>query len=167
MSSIKLPYHPEIEAQVHVTRFGVSEITTPLVYETPINNKVIVRADLLESLRPLWGDSAVHARNTTYSIVSGNCDEQLLNERLSSYYRKYSKVTEYINGIYSKGSKHLPLWEQVLNAVRSEIEDYTALVNKAMDYCSAKYLVTTHLYVYYALIPTMQVPDLGGIKVIC
>lgn len=167
MSSIKLPYHPEIVSQVHVTRFGVSEITTPLVYETPIKDKILVRVDLLEALRNVWGDSALHARSTTYSLVSGNCDDEVLRQRFASYYRKYSKVMGYINTVYEQGSVGIPLLEQVLADVKTLISAYTEQVSNVMENAHGKYLVTTHLYAYYAFIEKSKIPNLEGLKLIC
>lgn len=167
MSSIKLPYHPEIVSQVHVTRFGVSEITTPLVYETPIEGKILVRVDLMETLREVLGDSALHARSTTYSIVSGNCDDELLQQRMASYYRKYAKVTRYVNDVYDKGSVEQPLIQQVLEDLRSRVSKYTETVSALMDESHGKYLVTTHLYSYYAFTNRVNIPELRGLKFIC
>lgn len=167
MSSIKLPYHPEIVSQVHVTRFGVSEITTPLVYETPIKDKIIARVDLLEVLRGDWGDSALHARSTTYSIVSGNCDDDILRQRFASYYRKYVKVMNYVNSVYECGSVDKPLMEQVLEDVRSKLSSYTENISNIMNEVHGKYLVTTHLYTYYAFVNRSNIPKLEGLKLIC
>lgn len=167
MSSIKLPYHPEVVSQVHVTRFGVSEITTPLVYETPIKDKVIVRADLLEVLRKEWGDSALHARSTTYSIVSGNCDDDILRRRFASYYRKYIKVMRYVNNVYECGSTDRPLMDQVLEDVKCKLSSYTEEVSNVMNEVHGKYLVTTHLYAYYAFSDKSNTPSLEGLKLIC
>lgn len=167
MSSIKLPYHPEVVSQVHVTRFGVSEITTPLVYETPIKDKVLVRVDLLEALRGAWGDSALHARSTTYSLVSGNCDDVMLRQRLASYYRKYAKVMYYVNTVYEQGSVGEPLVDQILLDVKRLISEYTEMISDTMDTAHGKYLVTTHLYAYYAFNNKDSIPKLEGLKVIC
>lgn len=167
MSSIKLPYHPEIVSQVHVTRFGVSEITTPLVYEDPIKDKILVRVDLMEVLRKVWGDSPLHARNTTYSIISGNCDDATLQQRFASYYRKYAKVMSHVNSIYDIGSVEEPLIKQVLDAVHKLIADYTEEVSNLMGESHGKYLVTTHLYAYYAFVNKDNIPELKGVKLIC
>jgi len=167
MSSIKLPYHPELESQVHVTRFGVSEITTPLVYETPVAGKILVRVDLMEALREVLGDSALHARSTTYSLVSGNCDDETLQRRMASYYRKYAKVMSYVNDVYDKGSIEQPLITQVLDDLRDRISKYTERVSSVMDDSHGKYLVTTHLYSYYAFVNKDNIPELRGLKFIC
>lgn len=167
MSSIKLPYHPEIVAQAHVTRFGVLEITTPLVYESPIKDKTLVRVDLMEALREEWGDSPLHARNTTYSIVSGNCDNDILQQRLASYYRKYAKVMSYINSVCESGSLEEPVIEQVIEDVHRLIGIYSKTVISAMEESHGKFLVTTHLYSYYAFTNRNNIPDLEGVKLIC
>lgn len=166
MLSVKLPYHPEIESLGHVTRFGVLEITTPTVYETPIANKTILRIDTLEALREDWGDNALIARNTTYSIVSGNCDDDILNKRLASYYRKYEKVTEWVNNLYEVGTSTEPLAVQVTERVKGIISAYQDYVKELMSNCGGKYLVSTHCYMYYSFNNGLTIPELKGTKVI-
>lgn len=167
MSLVKLPYHPEVEVQVRETRFGVLEITEPLLYEKPIAGKVIMRADLLEGLREDLGDNALRARNTTYSIISGNCDDETLNTRFASYYRKYSKVTEYVNRLYEAGSTGIPLVEQLREALSNTVKSYTDFVRESAEQCGGKYLVTTHCYMYYAFAKSSKLPEINGVKIIC
>lgn len=149
------------------TRFGALEITTPTIYETPINGMQLVRVDTLECLRELLGDDCLCARNTTYSVVSGSCESTVWQARMASYYRKYPKVTIFINKIFEYGDISKPLGEQVSQSLMEMIQDYSKELLQKFDDAGGKFLVSTHCYLYFKFAESATVPEVEGVKLIC
>lgn len=167
MYTVKLPYYPKVESVVTETRFGALEISTPTIYETPLCGIKIVRLDALECLRPVLGDDCLKARNTVYSIVSGSGDIQSYRERLANCYKQYPKVTSFINSVYEYGYSDKPLDSQVSVRLMEIVNEYLREMMQLFDNAGGKYLVSTHLYIYFKFSNVATLPVTEGVKVIC
>ena len=167
MLPIKIPYYPHVQATLTETVFGAVEISCPEIYETALTNKIIVRVDLLECLRPLWGDNCQIYRCLLYRLVSGSCSEDDHRKLFASFYRKYKPITAYVNNLYNYGEKQIPIVERTLSAIRELINTYREEVMLELSAKGGKYLVATHDYLYYAFTPGVVLPNIKGAKVIC
>lgn len=169
MSSVKMPYYPQMTVTQRKTRFGVSEIYPRDLYDTPIAGRYIVRVDLLYALLEQWGDKWLCARETTYELVSGNRDDTACAKLLASYYRKYSAITEHVNSLYAiMGNTEKPLVTIVLHDALEQIRQYEDFVMRYLGDRGGKFLVSTHDYVYYAFrSKPEEFSDLKGVTVIC
>lgn len=167
ISPVKIPYYPNVQAVLTETTFGAVEISCPTIYDTALPNKVIVRVDLLECLRSVWGDDCQIYRCLLYKLVSGSCDDSEHRQLFASFYRKYKPITAYVNNLYNYGEKNIPIIERTVVPIREMIDAYRAEVAELFATKGGKYLTTTHDYVYYAFVPGATLPELKGIKVIC
>ena len=127
----------------------------------------IVRVDMLECLRDILGDECLFARNTTYSIVSGSCDSDTWNARIASYYKNYPTVTAFINSVSEYGDSAQPLGVQVSKKLMEMIEAYSRDVMDTFDSAGGKYLISTHLYMYFKFSMAATIPEVKGAKLIC
>ena len=166
-SLVKIPYYPHVEATMKETNFGAIEITCPQIYETAIKGKVIVRIDLLECLRPIWGDDCQICRGLLYQLVSGSCPDDVHKKLFASFYRKYKNITIYVNNHYNYGETTIPIVERTLHPIRNIINSYKDDIDEMMSSSGGKYLTTTHDYIYYAFVPGSELPDIKGAKIIC
>ena len=153
ISPVKIPYYPNVQATLTETIFGAVEISCPDIYNKAIPNKVIVRVDLLECLRSIWGDDCQIYRCLLYKLVSGTCSTEEHRQLFASFYRKYKPITTII--------------ERTVVPVRAMIEDYRNEVSEVFTAKGGKYLTRTHDYVYYAFVPGAALPEMKGITVIC
>lgn len=166
-SLVKIPYYPKEMATVTETTFGAMEISCPQIYETAIKGKVIVRIDLLECLRPIWGDDCQIYRCLLYKLVSGSCSEEEHKMLFASFYRRYKYITKYVNNLYNYGEKEIPIIRRALNPIRERITEYRESMLEEFNNAGGKYLVSTHDYVYFAFVPGVEIPDIKGVKIIC
>lgn len=167
MYKVKLPYYPKVESLATETRFGALEITTPTIYESPLDGAKIVRIDALECLRPVLGDECLDSRGTVYTIVSGTGDIHAYRQRLSECYKKFPKVTTFVNDVYEYGESDKPLDTQVSERLMEIVNAYLREMIQKFDNAGGKYLVSTHLYTYFKFAPIAVLPDISGVKVIC
>lgn len=167
MLQVKLPYYPKIEATMSETKFGAIETTEPKIYDRPINGKIIVKVDTLDCLRELLGDECFICRELLYTILAGEHQIYNCEEVLASFYRKYSKITEYINEKYYYGDESVPLLERAVLPLREKVNDYYSKVVEQLSNSGGKYLLHTHDYVYYAFNTSAKLPDIKGAEIIC
>ena len=168
MLQVKLPYYPKIEATGHATSFGVMEVEESKVYNKPLpNNKIIVRVDALDCLRDLLGDEPFICRELLYSVVAYADTKYDPQKVFASYYRKYKKVTAYVNESYIYGNDEIPLFERTMLPLRSKINAYKDDTRKKLEGMGGKYLVESKDFLYYAFNVKPDVTDLRGACIIC
>ena len=167
MYAVKLPYYPSVVSMANETRFGVLEITTPTIYEKPIEGMKIVRVDALECLRDVLGETLVSSRSSLYKLISGNCGVEDYRELLAEYYKKYPEVTNFINEVYDYGNNDIPIDKQVASRLLDLVNNNCRDVITSLTSLGGKYLITTHLYMYFKFAEVADTPDLKGVKVIC
>lgn len=167
ISPVKIPYYPNVQATLTETTFGAVEISCPEIYETALKNKIIVRVDLLECLRPIWGNDCQIYRCLLYKLVSGSCSEDVHRKLFASFYRKYKSITLYVNNLYNYGEKDIPIILRTITPIRELINNYRQEVMDVCSSCGGKYLTATHDYIYYAFVPGASLPNIKGVKVIC
>lgn len=149
------------------TRFGAQEISTPNIYDKPVAGKVIVKVDCLNCLRDILGDDCFICRELLYTILAGQHPDFDVNDVFASYYRKYKKVTEYVNEKYYYGDESLPILERSILPLREKVNTYRDEMFQLLNNSGGKYLVQTHDYIYFAFIENAKLPDIKGAEVIC
>lgn len=165
MLEVKLPYYPQQTATLSESPFGVPELSCPKIYENPLNNKVILRIDVLESLRDLLGDNCLYYRDHLYKLVSGNVPD--FNKMLNSYYSKFPHFREYMNEEFYFGDTSRPISDRTLEHMNSLILQFETKVRSLCELAGGKYLVYTHYFLYYAYASKELVPQIDGGFVIC
>lgn len=169
MYDIKLPYYPKVVSRATETRFGVLEITTPAIYDSPlpIADTVIYKVDTLQCLRKQLGELCTRNRDAMYSIISGAGDEAIYRARLATFYKTYPDFTKLVNFVYEHGDSAIPLTEQVPKYMKSLIDLYSKHVSETLYGAGGKYLITTHLYMYFKFVKGATMPELEGATIIC
>lgn len=150
-----------------MTRFGAVEISEPLIYNKPIKDKVILRVDTLECLRETLGNDCFICRELLYTILAGEHILYNVNDVFASYYRKYKKVTAYVNEMYYYGDASVPILERSILPLREKVENYRNEIVDTITNSGGKFLVQTHDFVYFAFVPDARIPDVKGAKIIC
>ena len=165
MSLVKLPYYPKLVVTVKESPFGVQEISNPTVYEKRLeNNKVIMRVDLMETLRETLGDECFLNRDMLYKLLSGNGNTEKL---LLSHYRKYSSFRRIINESFYYIDDELPVGDRVLKSLRDKVTSWEGIVMKDLYNAGGKYLVTTHWKTYFCFPVGVSINMLKGSILIC
>ena len=167
MSQVKLPYCPNEIVQVTETRFGIPEISLPTIYDKGVQNKIIVKVDLLSCLTPIWGEACQIYREPLYKIVSGSCSVEEHNNLIAAFYRRFPEVTEYINNLFSYGEKSIPIGDRVVSEVNKSVNAYKDKVLQVLNDKHGKFLVISHAYVYYAFAYHPELDELRGVTFIC
>lgn len=167
MSVVKLPYYPQMIANESKTLFGVTEIDCPAIYDTPINNRIILRIDTLECLKDEFDSSMFVNRDFLYALLSGQTSPYNYNELLQSFYRCQPKFMEHVNQVYFYGDNDIPIVNRILLPLRKRIDDYTLSIKELFDATHNKFLVQTHDYLYYSVYDKDSVPDVKGMIFIC
>ena len=109
---VKLPYHPQDIVYLSETRFGAKKISKPQIYETPMSGRFVIKVDTLKCLTPLIGDEVFNERDSLFDIVSGETEEGIYNELVSSFYNKYKGFMSYVNDRYFYGDDMVPIIER-------------------------------------------------------
>lgn len=139
----------------------------PKLYETPLVGKVIVRVDLLRCLDTVWGTDCQIYRKLLYKIVSGSCTEEEHRQLFASYYRKYNKITNYVNNQYHYGETNVDIIVRTIGPIRELINEHWIKVSTELSNAGGKFLCTTHDYIYFVFKPGVTIPDMNGVKIIC
>lgn len=162
---VKLPYYPGILAISKETSSGVQEINIPDIYNKPLpNGKVIVRVDLLEALRDIFGDSAFIYRDCVYKVIAYNDN---LNDLFASYYRRFPTFRAYVNEVYAFGDNSVPIIDRVVNPLREKVKENGVSVYETLYNMGGKYLLRTHEYLYFAFNTKPNVNCIKGAVCIC
>lgn len=168
MSQVKLPYYPQTIAQQHVTPFGVRIVDQATVYDKPLTNgKHLVRVDALSTLYDTLGEEPFICRELTFKVLSGDDREYDLQKVFASYYRKYPKITEYVNNIYVYGNNMVPMFERAIKPLRNQIDKYKSDCMEYLQNHGGKYLVDSKDYIYYAFNTLPDLSQFNGVTIIC
>ncbi len=167
MSQVKLPYYPKVNASVKETSFGVMEISTPEIYNSPLPGRIIAKADLLYCLHDIFGEECFVCREFLYSVVAGSCDKYDVAQLFASFYRRYPCVTEYVNEKYYYGDDSVPMLERCLLPLRDKVDEYGSYMYDKMKGLGGKFLVRTHDLLYFAFNSVASLRELEGVEFIC
>lgn len=163
----KATYYPNILLTLSETRFGSKKLLEPSnPYVEPLTNKkVLVRIDMLECLRDIWGSSILIGRDNIYRLVSGDTDDDTYRHLLCTYYKTHSSFANYVDMIMIFGRRDIPFIERFVRAVRDYLDDYGAKVEATVKtYNGSKFLLETDEYRYYAVSPYCDLSSLRGVK---
>lgn len=166
-SEVKLPYYPSVHAVKNVTRFGMVEISHPQIYDTPIVDKVIVKADILQVLDSMIGQNCLNDRSDVYGIVSGNFSDELIQKKIAHYYRKFERMRAYVNYLANFGELDKKPIDLIMKQLREKVTEQEQILCDTLSSRGGKYLTTTHAYVYYAFKYTPELSDLEGVTIVC
>lgn len=168
MLPVKLPYYPQVTASRYVTPFGVSVVDKATVYDKPLTNgKHLVRVDALSSLYDILGTEPFICRDLTFQILSGDDRYYDLKKVFASYYRKYKKVTEYVNNLYVYGNNVIPMFDRAVKPLRNRVDNYTQECITYLRDHGGKYLVESADYIYFAFEVLPDLSKLSGVTIIC
>lgn len=164
MYSLKLPYYPQMTVMAENTPSGLVEISRPELYNVPLQNKVILRVDLLACLTPIIGETCLIYREYIYNIIAGKGDVATLFGHL---YRRHKQLLCYVNDIATYGDNSVPLIDRCVEPLRNQVRNYETELKDSLGAKGAKYLVTTHGYLYVCYNKGMEVPAVSGGTCIC
>lgn len=168
MLPVKLPYYSQINAQQHVTRFGVAEVDQAQIYDRPLsNNKIIVRVDALSCLQELLGSEPFICRDLIYSVLAGESPKYDPVRVFASFYRKYSGITSYVNDKYYYGDDSIPIFDRSVLPLREMVDSYKESVKELLLGRGGKYLIESKDFVYFAFNVCPDLSDIKGVTVIC
>lgn len=167
MLQVKLPYYPQTPVTVTKTPFGVQEISQPEIYRCPLSNRVIVCVDTLDCLRDKLGDECFICRELLYAMLSGKADPCSYSDLFACFYRRYPAVRSYVNEQNTFGDPTLPLLDRCIQPLREEVNNYAQSVISELVNHGAKFLVSTHDYVYVAFNTGTVIPTIKGAITIC
>ena len=98
-------------------------------YVEPLKNKkILVKIDLLEGLKEVWGESILIARDNIYKIVSGDVDDDTYHKLVCTYYRTHSSFANFIDYCYMSRSEEEPFIKKFVEETRAVIRNYGLLV---------------------------------------
>lgn len=163
---IKAIYYPNLTLQLSVTRFGSKKLLEPAnPYVKPLTNKkILVRIDMLECLRDVWGTSILVGRDNIYKLVSGDTDDETYRSLLCSYYRTHAAFANYIDYISMFGRQDVPFIKRFVDETRRLLREYSALVDATVStYAGTKFLLETEEYRWYAVTPVCDLSALKGV----
>lgn len=164
MYTLKLPYHPRVQATAVTTMSGIVEISHPDIYDVPIPDKVIIKVDCLRCLAPIVGDSCFIYRDYLYNVIAGKGD---VYNQFGHLYRRHKKLCSYVNEVATYGNNTEPLVDLCLEPLRDKVKEYLLEVHKILSGTGGKHLVDTHGYVYFCYRPGVPIPDVLGGSIIC
>lgn len=150
---IRAMYYPGQTLKTEVTRFGMLKTLNISLYQKPVPNKTIVKVDLLNCLRSIWGDGMLMGRQYAYQLLSGDgVDDDTYRNILTSCYKRFVAFANYCDECYYFGDQTLPLHERFL-------KEATELVEHERQVLSGygRVLAESEGYLYLAF-PKGQVP---------
>ncbi len=167
MFAVQLPYYPTLTAHGYLTRYGIVEIDTPTIYDSPIVGRTLARVDTLYQLEDIFGHAISLYRDSVYGMISGQMSDQVIKRTILKFYRTLPKFRSVVNEKYHYAEPGEDLCgymeKYILDTYRSRVEDLT----KVFSECHAKELVQTHAYVYYSLHKVSKLPEVKGVTMIC
>lgn len=168
MLPVKLPYYPQIQGESYVTPFGVAIVEAAEIYERPLpNSKHLIKVDALSSLYGLLGEEPFICRDLTFCVISGDNRTYDLQKVFASYYRKYPRITEYVNNIYVYGNNTVPMFDRAVRPLRNQVDAYKSKCMDVLQDAGGKYLVESKDILYYAFNVLPDLNQLSGVTVIC
>lgn len=160
-------YYPNLSLTVGETRFGSKKLLAPSnPYVTPLkNSKNLVKIDVLECLKNIWGSSILMNRDNIYKLVSGDTDDVTYRKILSSYYKTHAAFSNYVDFIVMFGRRDVDFVEKFNQSVREYLNDYIEKIDKEVfTYGGSKFLLYDHEYRYYAVVPICTLENLEGVE---
>lgn len=142
-------------------------MTTPEIYNTPIVGKYIARVDTLEVLKEVIGEPCFAYRKLVYAMIAGTDVPYNYKEIFASFYRKYPDFREYVNEQYYYGDTAIPIVNRVVTKLRDVVCKYRETMSDCFNGAGGKYLLFTHDYIYYAFKTKDNIPNRGGVSIIC
>lgn len=156
---VRAMYYPGQTLKIEQTRFGMKRTLNVSLYQRPVAGKVIVKVDLLDCLREIWGNGMLMGRQYAYTLLSGDgVTDDTYREILTSCYERFAAFANYCDECYYFGDQTLPLHERFLKRA-------TELVDKQREIASGygRVLAESEGYLYLAF-PSGQVPtDMKGV----
>lgn len=127
---IRAMYYPGQTLTIEQTRFGMPKTLNISLYQKPIAEKTILRVDLLECLKTLWGEGLLLGREYAYILVSGDgVDDAHYREILTSCYKRFAAFANYCDECYFFGDQTLSLHERFLSPVKELIENERSILS--------------------------------------
>lgn len=159
-------YYPNLTLTLTETRFGSKKLLEPRnPYVEPLTNKkVLVRIDMLECLRDIWGASILTGRSNVYKLVSGDTDDKTYRKLLCSYYKTHTAFANYVDRIMIFGRRDIPFIKRFTDETRAYLDTYGDTVDSVVrTYNGSKLLLEDNEYRYYAVAPTCDLSTLRGV----
>lgn len=166
LEQTKAIYYPNLTLQTTVTRFGSRKLLAPKnPYDKPLTNKkVLVRIDMLECLRDVWGYSILLARDNVYKLVSGDTSDDEYRGLISSYYRTHAAFANYVDMVTMFERQDVPFITRFVTNVRGVLRTYGNKVDSVVGaYVGSKLLLEDNEYRYYAVEPICDLSSLKGV----
>lgn len=166
LEQTKAIYYPNLILQKTVTRFGSRKLLSPInPYDKPLSvKKVLVKIDMLECMRDVWGYSILLARDNIYRLVSGDTDDESFRKIIASYYRTHAAFANYIDMLAMFESQDIPFIMRFVTNVRAQLDTYGAVVDGVINtYTGSKLLLENEEYRYYAVEPVCDLSRLKGV----
>ena len=165
VTKVKLPCYPGVLAYQSETSTGVTEISTPDIYNKPLpNNKHLVRLDALSAIEDIIGESAFVYRELVYSVIAGT---DSINDMIASFYRRFPTFRTFVNDIFNYGNDAIPITDRVVTELRKQVFDYHNQMFNYFDRVGGKYLISTHEYLYFAFNSVPDIANIKGASIIC
>lgn len=166
---VKAIYYPNLTLQLTETRFGSKKLLAPSnPYVSALTNKkVLVRIDMLECLRDIWGYSILLSRDNIYRLISGDTDDDTYRRMLCSYYKTHAAFANYVDMIHVFGRRDIPFIARFVEDTRRILNEYGIKVSSVVNtYAGSKFLLETEEYRYYAIAPICDLTSLKGVTYI-
>ena len=153
-------YYPGKTLIIEQTRFGMPKIPNISLYQQPVAGKTILKVDLLESLRTIWGDGLLLGRDYAYILVSGDgVTDDRYREILTSCYKRFAAFANYCDECYYFGDQTLSLHERFLQPVRELLDHERAVLSTY-----GRVLAESDGYMYLAFPKDEYPKDLKGVS---
>lgn len=167
---VKAIYYPNLNLTLTETRFGSQKLLRPTnPYVKPLTNKkVLVKIDLLECLREVWGESILIGRDNIYKIVSGDVDDKTYLQLICTYYKTHASFANFMDYCYMSCPETTPLLQKFAEETRAVLRNYRMVVHDLVmnKYCGSKYLLEDREYLYCAVMPICDLSKLKGVEYI-
>lgn len=157
---VRAMYYPGESLVVGQTRFGMPKTLNVSLYQKPVPNKIIVKVDIVDCLREMWGNGMLIGRNYVYQLVSGDgVDDNQYRDILTSCYTRFAAFANYCDECYYFGNQTLPLHERFLQPAQERIQKEREIVSSY-----GRFLAEDHGYIYLAFPAGSDIPeDLRGV----
>ena len=156
---IRAMYYPGQTLKIERTRFGMLKTLNISLYQRPVPNKVILKVDLLDCLKSVWGNGMLLGRQYAYTLLSGDgVDDDTYRDILTSCYKRFAAFANYCDECYYFGDQTQPLHERFLKGV-------TELVDKEREIVSGygRVLAESEGYLYLAFSQGQVPQNLKGV----